>query len=106
MAEPKKEKKKEQPKELNPLLELIRKIKITYATGKDPVTSTRLSHGFAPAKNAALNYGKILGGVDYDPKMRIKPKDPQQILRSNNMRIGELERFTNLYGGVRTKLAD
>ncbi len=106
MAEPQKEKKKEQPKESNPLVDLIRKIKIAYAIGKDPVTSNMISRGFAPAKNAALNYGKLLGGMSYDPKMRIRPKDPQQTLRANNMRIGETERLTNLYGGVRTKLAD
>jgi hypothetical protein len=63
------------------------------------------SRAFTPSKNAALNYGKILG-VSYDPKMRIRPKDPQQQLRANNMRIGEIERMTNLFGGVRTKLAD
>jgi hypothetical protein len=101
MAESKKKKKEE----TNPLLELIRKIKIAYAIGKDPVASAMASRAFTPAKNAALNYGKILG-VSYDPKMRIRPKDPQQQLRANNMRIGEIERMTNLFGGVRTKLAD
>ena len=103
MAEKKKE--KEQPKESNLLLDLIRKIKIAYAIGKDPVTSNMISRGFAPSKNAALNYGKLMG-ISYDPTTRIKPKDPQQIIRANNMRIGETERLTNLYGGVRTKLAD
>jgi hypothetical protein len=98
------EKKKKQ-EETNPLLELIRKIKIAYAIGKDPVASAMVSRAFTPAKNAALNYGKILG-ASYDPKMRIRPKDPQQQLRASNMRIGEIERLTNLFGGVRTKLAD
>jgi hypothetical protein len=96
------EKKKE---EINPLLELIRKIKIAYATGKDPVTSAMVSRAFTPSKNAALNYGKILG-ASYDPKMRIRPKDPQQQLRASNMRIGEIERLTNIFSGTRTKLAD
>ena len=97
--------KKKKKEETNPLLELIRKIKIAYAIGKDPVASAMASRAFTPSKNAALNYGKILGG-SYDPKMRIRPKDPQQQLRANNMRIGEIERMTNLFGGVRTKLAD
>jgi hypothetical protein len=97
--------KKKKKEETNPLLELIRKIKIAYAIGKDPVASAMASRAFTPSKNAALNYGKILG-VSYDPKMRIRPKDPQQQLRANNMRIGEIERMTNLFGGVRTKLAD
>lgn len=105
MAEPKQDKKKEQTKESNPLLELIRKIKIAYAIGKDPVTSTMVSKSFSPSKNAALNYMKLMGGT-YDPAMRIRPKDPQQIIRANNMRIGETERLTNLYSGARTKLAD
>ena len=91
--------------ESNPLIELIRKIKIAYAIGKDPVANAMVSRAFTPSKNAALNYGKILG-ASYDPKMRIKPNDPQQKLRASNMRIGETERLTNLFGGVRTKLAD
>jgi hypothetical protein len=99
------ESKKKKQEKTNPLLELIRKIKIAYAIGKDPVASAMASRAFTPSKNAALNYGKILG-VSYDPKMRIRPKDPQQQLRANNMRIGEIERMTNLFGGVRTKLAD
>lgn len=102
MAESKKKKQKE---ETNPLLELIRKIKIAYAIGKDPVASAIVNRGFAPAKNAALNYGKLLG-ISYDPNTRIRPNDPQQILRANNMRIGEIERLTNLSSGSRTKVAD
>ena len=90
----------------NPLLELIRKIKIAYAIGKDPVTSAMASRGFTPSKNAALNYGKIMMNVPYDPEMRIRPKDPQQILRANNMRIGEIERITNIFGNARTKMAN
>lgn len=90
----------------NPLLELIRKIKIAYAIGKDPVTSAMASRGFTPSKNAALNYGKMMMNVPYDPEMRIRPKDPQQVLRANNMRIGEIERITNIFGGARTKLAN
>lgn len=90
----------------NPLLELIRKIKIAYAIGKDPVTSAMASRGFTPSKNAALNYGKIMMNVPYDPEMRIRPKDPQQVLRANNMRIGEIERITNIFGNARTKMAN
>lgn len=90
----------------NPLLELIRKIKIAYAIGKDPVTSAMASRGFTPSKNAALNYGKMMMNVPYDPEMRIRPKDPQQVLRANNMRIGEIERITNIFGNARTKMAN
>jgi hypothetical protein len=96
--------KKEQ--ESNPLLELIRKIKIAYAIGKDPVTSAMASRGFTPSKNAALNYGKIMMNMPYDPEMRIRPKDPQQQLRANNMRIGEIERLTNIFGNTRMKMAN
>jgi hypothetical protein len=91
--------------ESNPLIDLIRKIKIAYAIGKDPVTSTMVSRGFSPSKNAALNYGRLMS-IPYDPGTRIRPRDPQQQLRANNMRIGETERLTNLYGGTRTKLAN
>lgn len=90
----------------NPLLELIRKIKIAYAIGKDPVTSAMASRGFTPSKNAALNYTKLMLNKPYDPEMRIRPRDPQQQLRANNMRIGEIERLTNIFGNVRTKMAD
>ena len=91
--------------ESNPLIDLIRKIKIAYAIGKDPVTSAMVSRGFSPSKNAALNYGRLMN-ISYDPETRIRPRDPQQQLRANNMRIGETERLTNLYGGSRTKLAN
>ena len=100
MAETKKE------QDNNPLLELIRKIKIAYAIGKDPVTSAMASRGFTPSKNAALNYGKLMMNLPYDPEMRIRPGNPQQKLRANNMRIGEIERITNIFGGARTKLAN
>jgi hypothetical protein len=100
MAETKKE------QDNNPLLELIRKIKIAYAIGKDPVTSAMANRGFTPSKNAALNYGKLMMNLPYDPEMRIRPGNPQQQLRANNMRIGEIERITNIFGGARTKLAD
>jgi hypothetical protein len=99
------ESKKKRQEETNPLLELIRKIKIAYAIGKDPVVSAMASRGFAPSKNAALNIGKLMN-ISYDPTTRIRPRDPQQQLRTNNMRIGETERLTNLFGGTRTKLAD
>jgi hypothetical protein len=98
--------KEKQEQESNPLLELIRRIKIAYAIGKDPVASAMASRGFTPSKNAALNYGKIMMNIPYDPEMRIRPKDPQQQLRANNMRIGEIERITNIFSGNRTKLAD
>jgi predicted amidophosphoribosyltransferase len=97
--------KPEKKEESNPLVELIRKIKIAYAIGKDPVISAMASRGFTPSKNAALNIGKLMN-ISYDPALRIRPRDPQQQLRANNMRIGETERLTNLYGGSRTKLAN
>lgn len=90
----------------NPLLELIRKIKIAYAIGKDPISSAMASRGFTPSKNAALNYTKLMLNKPYDPEMRIRPGNPQQVLRANNMRIGEIERLTNIFGNVRTKMAD
>ena len=98
--------KQNQEQETNPLLELIRKIKIAYAIGKDPVASAMASRGFTPSKNAALNYGKLMMNVPYDPEMRIRPKDPQQQLRANNMRIGEIERITNIFGKSKVKMAD
>lgn len=97
--------KPEKKEESNPIVDLIRKIKIAYAIGKDPVISAMASRGFTPSKNAALNIGKLMN-ISYDPASRIRPRDPQQQLRANNMRIGETERITNLFGGVRTKLAD
>lgn len=97
--------KPEKKEESNPLVDLIRKIKIAYAIGKDPVVSAMASRGFTPSKNAALNLGKLMN-ISYDPASRIRPRDPQQQLRANNMRIGETERLTNLFGGTRTKMAD
>jgi hypothetical protein len=98
--------KEKQEQESNPLLELIRKIKIAYAIGKDPVTSAMASRGFTPSKNAALNYGKIIMNMPYDPEMRIRPKDPQQQLRAITSGIGRVERIHNAYIKPRVKLAD
>jgi hypothetical protein len=39
----------------NPLLELIRKIKIAYAIGKDPVTSAMASRGFTPLDQSKVS---------------------------------------------------
>jgi hypothetical protein len=44
--------------------------------------------------------------MPYDPEMRIRPKDPQQQLRANNARIGQIERIHNVYIKPRVKLAD
>jgi hypothetical protein len=87
------------------LKELLSLLKIKYLDGKNPIGRMQATHGFAPSKNAALNIGKMMN-IPYDPAMRIRPKDPQQVLRANNSRIGQIERITNTYIQPRVKLAD
>ena len=87
------------------LKELLSILKVKYLDGKNPIGRMQTTHGFAPSKNAALNIGKMMN-VPYDPAMRIRPKDPQQVLRANNSRIGQIERIHNTYIQPRVKLAD
>ena len=90
---------------LNPIQELLRNLKIAYVDGKNPIGRAMTGHGFSPSKNAALNIGAMMR-IPYDPETRIRPKDPQQELRGNTLRIGQIERITNTYGKPRLKLAD
>lgn len=89
----------------SPLVQLLRNLKIKYLNGQNPMGRAQVSHGFSPAKNAALNLGRVMGAA-YDPEMRIRPKDPQQQLRSFNSRLGMTERIHNTYIQPRVKLAD
>jgi hypothetical protein len=95
-----------QPKEQNPLQELVRNLKIGYITGLNPIARAHTGWGFLPAKNASLNLGKLLMNIPYDPEMRVKPNDPLQQLRKVTAGIGRVERITNTYGKPRVKLAD
>jgi hypothetical protein len=87
------------------LKDMLSMLKIKYLDGKNPMGRAQTTHGFYPSKNAALNIGKMMK-VPYDPAMRIRPKDPQQVLRANNLRIGQIERIHNTYFQPRLKLAD
>lgn len=89
----------------SPLVELLRNLKIKYLNGQNPMGRAQVSHGFNPAKNAALNFGRMMGAA-YDPEMRIRPGDPQQELRALNSHIGMTERIHNTYIQPRVKLAD
>lgn len=80
-------------------------LKIGYIDGKNPIGRAMTGHGFMPSKNAALNYGALMR-VPYDSETRIRPNDPQQQLRANNARIGQIERIHNVYLKPRVKLAD
>lgn len=87
------------------IIELLKNLKIKYLNGQNPMGRAQVSHGFNPAKNAALNLGRMMGAA-YDPEMRIRPGDPQQELRALNSRIGMTERIHNTYIQPRVKLAD
>jgi len=99
MAEPKKPDK-------NVIQEMLSWMKIKYLDGKNPMGRALTTHGFNPSKNVALNLGKALMNIPYDPQMRIRKNDPQQELRANNSRIGQIERIHNVYLNPRVKLAD
>ena len=81
-------------------------LKIKYWNGQNPIGRMQASYGYAPSSNAALNLGKLLIKIPYDPETRIRKGDPQKELRANNSRIGQIERITNTYSHGRVKLAD
>jgi hypothetical protein len=87
------------------LIELVRNLKIGYMNGQNPMGRAQVTHGYFPAKNAALNMGALMN-TPYDPEMRIRPKDPQQQLRALTSGIGRIERIHNAYIKPRVKLAD
>jgi hypothetical protein len=95
---------KKQPK--NAFQEFMSLLKIKYWNGHNPIGRMQSSYGFTPSSNAALNLGKLLINVPYDPETRIRKGDPQKELRANNLRIGQIERIHNTYSPGRVKLAD
>ena len=94
------------PKESNILQELVRNLKIGYITGLNPIARAHTGWGFLPAKNASINFSKLIGNVPVDPEMRIGSNDPANQLRRVTAGIGRVERITNTYGKPRVKLAD
>jgi hypothetical protein len=81
-------------------------LKIGYFSGQNPIARSASSFGFTPTKNAALNLGKLLINVPYDPEMRIKKQDPMAQNRRIVDEIGKIERIHNAYLKPRVKLAD
>lgn len=80
-------------------------IKPKYISGQNPIASTQTRHGFTPTKNAALNFGKMMG-IPYDPAMRVRPGDPLTQLKDMTSKVGTTERIYNNYYQPRVKLAD
>jgi hypothetical protein len=76
-----------------------------YISGTNPIARTQTAHGFSPTKNAALNFGKLMG-VPYDPATRVRPGDPLTQLKATTSKIGTTERIYNNYYQPRVKLAD
>jgi hypothetical protein len=93
-----------QPK--NAFQRFMDNLKIGYFTGQNPIARAASSYGFMPTKNAALNLGKLLINVPYDPEMRIKKQDPMAQNRRIVDEIGKIERIHNAYLKPRVKLAD
>lgn len=96
------EKKKSLPENIRELLKII---KLDYITGQAPIKSDASRYGFAPTKNAALNFGRLMS-VPYDAEMRIRKGDPQQQLRDTTSKLGLSERVHNVYNAGRVRLAD
>jgi hypothetical protein len=93
-----------QPK--NAFQRFLDNLKIGYFSGQNPIARSASSYGFSPTKNGALNLGKLLIGVPYDPEMRIKKNDPMAQNRRIVDEIGKIERIHNAYLKPRIKLAD
>jgi hypothetical protein len=94
---------KKQPK--NAFQRFLDQLKVGYYSGQNAIARTQTTHGFNVSKNAALNWGKVFG-KDYDPRLRIRPKDPMVQQREMIQRIGLSERIYNNYYKPRVKLAD
>lgn len=87
-------------------LKLLKDLKIGYITGQNPSARAMTGWGFLPAKNAALNFGRLIRNVPVDPEMKIRSNDPANLARKGTAAIGRPERITNTYGKPRVKLAD
>jgi hypothetical protein len=94
-----------QEKGQNLLDHFLKYINPKYISGTNPIARTQTAHGFTPTKNAALNFGKLMG-VPYDPATRVRPGDPLTQLKATTSKIGTTERIYNNYYQPRVKLAD
>ena len=90
----------------NPIQKFLMDLKIGYVNGQNPIARAQTAHGFLTAKNASLNFPRLLMNVPYDPELRIRKGDPATDLRANTSRIGMIERIHNTYLKPRVKLAD
>jgi len=95
--------KKQEPKNL--IQRILDQLKVGYYSGTNPMARAQTAHGFHVSKNAALNLGKVFG-QDYDPKLRIRPRDPMVQNRQLVQQIGLTERIYNNYYKPKVKLAD
>jgi len=93
-------------KEKNAFQRFLDNLKIGYINGQNPIARAQTAHGFTPSKNAALNLGKLLINVPYDPETRIKKDSPMMQNRRIVDNIGMIERIHNTYLKPRIKLAD
>jgi len=94
------------PKQDKHILErLLSQLKVGYYSGQNAIARSQTAHGFNATKNAALNWGRVLGH-DYDPRLRIRPNDPAVQNKQLVQRIGLGERIYNNYYKPRIKLAD
>lgn len=92
-------------REKNVLQRFLDNLKIGYLNGQNPIARAHTAHGFMTAKNASLNFGRLMG-VPYDNELRIRPNDPAQQLRQVTSGIGRVERIHNTYLKPKVKLAD
>jgi hypothetical protein len=92
-------------REKNVLQRFLDNLKIGYLNGQNSIARAHTTHGFLTAKNASLNFGRLMG-VPYDNELRIRPNDPAQQLRQVTSGIGRIERIHNTYLKPRVKLAD
>lgn len=99
------------PKKKNPVKEFISNLKIGYISGQNAIGRAHTGYGFLPAKNVALNLGRMINRVPVDPEMMVQTKrngvpDPLVQLRNMTRTIGGVERIHNAYIKPRVKLAD
>jgi hypothetical protein len=92
-------------REKNVLQRFLDNLKIGYLNGQNSIARAHTQHGFLTAKNASLNFGRLMG-VPYDNELRIRPKDPAAQLRQVTSGVGRIERIHNTYLKPRVKLAD
>lgn len=88
------------------IVDLLKLLKLKYIDGQGANDRVQSRFGFMPTKNAATNFGALMGNSPVDKSMLIRKGDPADQLRQMTNSVGQIERIHNVYIPSRVKLAD